>query len=282
MEPSTEPFEGRRISILDPTGNITALVEADVAVEQQPAFAAQVMAAHPEVEQVGFVRILPAGSSVQAELRMAGGEFCGNASMCAAALWAERMGCAEARKQAVRLRVFGTEAPVEVHVAPNGEGFFSTGVRMPRARRVVQTALCFGGVAGAVPVVEFGGISHAVIDGSSPLFALRDDRALAEAAVRAWCEEQGASCMGLMFIEGDAPNLRLTPLVYVPKSGTLFWESSCASGSAAAGIAFAERACRPASLSLVEPGGTIHVESDGVRGETWLFGSVRIVIAQEV
>ncbi len=279
MESSTEPFEGRRISILDPTGNITALVEADVAVEQQPAFAAQVMAAHPEVEQVGFVRILP---SVQAELRMAGGEFCGNASMCAAALWAERMGCADARKQSVRLRVSGASAPVEVHVAPNGEGFFSTGVRMPRARRVVQTALCFGGVAGAVPIVEFEGISHAVIDGSSPLFALRDDRALAEAAVRAWCEEQGASCMGLMFIEGDAPNLRLTPLVYVPKSGTLFWESSCASGSAAAGIAFAERACRPASLSLVEPGGTIHVESDGVRGETWLFGSVRIVIAQEV
>lgn len=281
MEPSTEPFEGRRISILDPTGNITALVEADVAVEQQPAFAAQVMAAHPEVEQVGFVRILPAGSSVQAELRMAGGEFCGNASMCAAALWAERMGCAEARKQAVRLRVFGTEAPVEVHVAPNGEGFFSTGVRMPRARRVVQTALCFGGVAGAVPVVEFEGIVHAVIDRSSQLFALRDDSAVAEAAVRAWCEEQGASCMGLMFVEGDAPNLRLTPLVYVPKSGTLFWESSCASGSAAVGIAFAERACRPTSLSLAEPGGTIHVESDGVRGETWLFGSVKMVAARE-
>ena len=274
MESSTEPFEGRRISILDPTGNITALVEADVAVEQQPAFAAQVMAAHPEVEQVGFV-------SVQAELRMAGGEFCGNASMCAAALWAERMGCAEARKQAVRLRVFGTEAPVEVHVAPQGEGFFSTGVRMPRARRVVPRALSFEGAAGAVPVVEFEGIVHAVIDRSSQLFALRDDSAVAEAAVRAWCEEQGASCMGLMFVEGDAPNLRLTPLVYVPKSGTLFWESSCASGSAAVGIAFAERACRPTSLSLAEPGGTIHVESDGVRGETWLFGSVKMVAARE-
>ena len=281
MDRSPESCGGCRVSILDPTGNITALVQGNVPVDRQPSFAAQVMAAHPEVEQVGFVRILPAGSSVQAELRMAGGEFCGNASMCAAALWAERMGCAEARKQAVRLRVFGTEAPVEVHVAPNGEGFFSTGVRMPRARRVVPRALSFEGAAGAVPVVEFEGIVHAVIDRSSQLFALRDDSAVAEAAVRAWCEEQGASCMGLMFVEGDAPNLRLTPLVYVPKSGTLFWESSCASGSAAVGIAFAERACRPTSLSLAEPGGTIHVESDGVRGETWLFGSVKMVAARE-
>ncbi|MDO5107413.1 MAG: hypothetical protein Q4D39_03960 [Coriobacteriaceae bacterium] len=276
MEPPIEPPEGCRVSILDPTGNITALVEGDVAVEQQPAFAAQVMAEHPEVEQVGFVKILPAESSIQAELRMAGGEFCGNASMCAAALWAERMGCADARKQAVRLRVSGAASPVEVHVAPQGEGRFSTGVRMPRAQRVVPRALSFEGAAGVVPVVEFEGIIHAVIDRSSQLFALRDDSVMAEAAVRTWCEEQGASCMGLMFVEGAAPNLCLTPLVYVPKGGTLFWESSCASGSAAAGIAFAERACKPVSLSFAEPGGTIHVESDGVRGDTWLFGSVRM------
>ena len=49
-------------SIFDPTGNITALVESPVPVERQPAVAAALMARHPEVEQVGFVRFPdPAG-----------------------------------------------------------------------------------------------------------------------------------------------------------------------------------------------------------------------------
>ena len=73
--------------IFDPTGNITALVETEVPVAEQPAAASAVMEKHPEVEQVGFVRLLEAAA---AELRMAGGEFCGNATMCTAALYAIR------------------------------------------------------------------------------------------------------------------------------------------------------------------------------------------------
>jgi len=282
MDLSPESCEGCRVSILDPTGNITALVQGNVLVDRQPSFAERVMAQHPEVEQVGFVRILPAGSPIQAELRMAGGEFCGNASLCAAALWLQETDCADSGQRVVRLRVSGAADPVEVRMAPSGTGCFSGSVCMPRALRVAQKELEFDGVAGAAPVVEFEGISHVVIEESSPLSALRDDRATAEAAVRAWCTEQGANCMGLMFLEGEAPSLRLTPLVFVPKSGTLFWESSCASGSAAAGIALAEQACEPTSFSFTEPGGTIRVTSDGVRGETWLFGSVQLVAVQEV
>ena len=282
MERSPESCEGCRVSILDPTGNITALVQGNVPVDQQPAFTERVMAEHSEVEQVGFVRILPAGSPTQAELRMAGGEFCGNASLCAAALWMQEADCADGGQQVVRLRVSGAADPVEVRMAPNGAGCFSGSVRMPRALQVAQKKLAFDGAAGAAPVVEFEGISHVVIEASSPLSALRDDRAMAEAAVRAWCTEQGASCMGLMFLEGEAPSLRLTPLVFVPKSGTLFWESSCASGSAAAGIALAEQMGGSASFSFIEPGGTIRVTSDGLCGGTWLFGSVQLMAVQEV
>ena len=282
MDRSPESCGGCRVSILDPTGNITALVQGNVPVDRQPSFAAQVMAQHPEVEQVGFVRILPVGSPIQAELRMAGGEFCGNASLCAAALWMREADCVGSGQQVVRLRVSGAANPVEVRMTQNGEGCFSGSVCMPRALRVVKKELAFGSVVGAAPVVELEGISHVAIEEGSPLSALRDDRAMAEAAVRAWCTEQGASCMGLMFLEGEAPSLRLTPLVFVPKSGTLFWESSCASGSAAAGIALAEQMGGSASFSFIEPGGTIRVTSDGVRGETWLFGSVQLVAVQEV
>ena len=44
-----------KYSILDPTGNITALVESPVPVSGQPSVADAVMERHPDVEQVGFV-----------------------------------------------------------------------------------------------------------------------------------------------------------------------------------------------------------------------------------
>ena len=80
-----------RYSIFDPTGNITALVESPVDESEQPAVAASIMARHTAVEQVGFVR-LSDKKTAPAALRMAGGEFCANASMSAAALSALRLG----------------------------------------------------------------------------------------------------------------------------------------------------------------------------------------------
>ena len=80
-----------RYCILDPTGNITALAESPVAHGDQPAAAEAIMRRHPEVEQVGFVRFgADAAGGLAGELRMAGGEFCGNASMSAAALFLMR------------------------------------------------------------------------------------------------------------------------------------------------------------------------------------------------
>ncbi|MBQ9065732.1 MAG: hypothetical protein IJ123_09830 [Blautia sp.] len=89
-----------RYSILDPSGNITILVETPVDILQQPAVASRLMKLHPEAEQTGFVNFqgradcsesstslrMP-GEGSCASLRMAGGEFCGNASMCAAVLY---------------------------------------------------------------------------------------------------------------------------------------------------------------------------------------------------
>ena len=71
-----------RYSILDPTGNITALVEGPVEPERYAPVASAVMRRHPAVEQVGFFSV----KDGRPALAMAGGEFCVNASLCAAAL----------------------------------------------------------------------------------------------------------------------------------------------------------------------------------------------------
>ena len=95
----------------DPTGNITALVETAVDIADQPAVASKIMEQEPDVEQVGFITYddtASAEESVPVSLRMAGGEFCGNATMCAAALFAIRSG------------MRGGAEPVQVNVRVSG------------------------------------------------------------------------------------------------------------------------------------------------------------------
>lgn len=251
-----------RYRIFDPTGNVTALVEDRVDVASQPDVAACVMEAHPAVEQVGFV-----AWDGMPTLRMAGGEFCGNASMCAA-VWAAGFAGLEPPLE-VELRVSGTRDAVRVRVSQEDSGF-ATSILMPPSVSVDEVELVLDGLVDVVPVVCMGGITHAIVEDKSQLFALCNDAPLAERAVRQWCERLGADCLGLMFVRGWGGVRDMTPLVYVPGGDTLFWERSCASGSAAVGM-WARR-----SLELRQPGGTLRVEPDGATGRVWLHGHVRV------
>lgn len=339
-----------RYSILDPTGNITALVETPVEVTRQPDVATAIMARHPEVEQVGFVRFaLPScPAAPNGELRMAGGEFCGNASMCAAALYHMRKACVVAKalpsasricatRQAqtvemaglrtggtptddeswsrhagrpdlrdetsalptfphanpheavVTLRVSGAAAPVEVHLCPQDpEGTspesreYQACIRMPFARSLGQAEFAHGAQRGTLPVVEMEGITHLIVEPGSTFFSLLTERTKAEQAIRAWCATLGTDGLGLMFLERGTQGCRLTPLVFVPGSDTVFWENSCASGSSAVGMYVACQGGAPCDLELKQPGGTLRVQSDPATHQTVLHGTVRILAHYEV
>ena len=262
-----------RYSIFDPTGNITALVESPVEESCQPSVAAAIMARHTAVEQVGFLR-LPAGEGETPALRMAGGEFCGNASMSAAALWALRRGLDGGE---CSLRVSGAESAVSVRLRRETEGSFAAAVHMPPAGQITEKECVISGRRGTLSCVYMEGITHAVITPASAFFALKDDRPAAERAVRTLCAALGANCLGLMFLEEEMPRCRLTPLVWVPASGTLFWENSCASGSAAVSMALARTLKRTVALDLDEPGGRLRAESDPETGETWLHGRTKLL-----
>ncbi len=286
-------------SILDPTGNITALVESPVPVSRQPEAAAMVMAEHPEVEQVGFVTFTgftEKKPSAAVHLRMAGGEFCGNASMCAAALYRIRKGMEETG-HTVLLSVSGAAGPVEVHVRPAGgeispdgtaaeqaeTGVFRTDIRMPEAAGIEEVPLRYEYLDGELPLVRMQGISHILIEETSPFFVMKKDRTLAEKAAVRWCRELQAEGLGLMFLQQSAADHEaaetaycLTPLVCVPGSSTVFWENSCASGSSAAGMYLARQAGGAVKVRFREPGGCLTVESGGMEGVTRLFGQVRL------
>ena len=263
---------GVSYSIFDPTGNITALVEGPVEPERYAPVASAVMRRHPAVEQVGFFSV----KSGRPALAMAGGEFCGNASMCAAALYLLHSGksAGAGGKYSVSLTVSGAAEPVSVTLRPEGDESFAACVRMPRALSVTGTVFSFGGIEAALPLVRMEGISHILVESSSPFFALMGDRPTAERAVRAFCDALGVDCLGLMFLEREAGVTRLTPLVYVPGSGTIFWENSCASGSAAVGMALSTGTGGAVDLTLCEPGGSLRVVCDA-SGVALLYGRTR-------
>ena len=245
-------------SVLDPTGNITILVHTPVPPENQPYVATCLMEQEPDAEQVGF---LSEDAGCDIALRMAGGEFCGNASMSAAVLAAMNAGMQKAR---MTVRVSGAAGPVSAKVSQLPDGSWSGSVQMPRPegpRRMVLP-----GFDTPCPVMEFEGISHVVLE--EPM-----EQERAEALAPQWCAALGAEAVGMMFF--DRKSYRLEPLVYVPAAGTLCWETSCASGSTAVGVYLAAEAGGLVTAILYQPGGSLMVTTDG-EGAPTLGGTIRL------
>ena len=273
-----------RYSILDPAGNITALADSPVPVGKQPEIAAELMSRHPEVEQVGFVRFSDSPDDpIRAELRMAGGEFCGNASVCAAALYLlEKEPEQDECPVNIRLRVSGASLPVDVSLRREEGNSFSACIGLPSAKSIRSEELSFGTVSDTLPVVRMEGISHIIIRPDSDFFRLQKDRTAVEEALRTWCGLLSVDSLGLIFLEPDGPDFRMTPFVYVPGSGTFFRENSCASGSAAAAMALAAERGTPVSLMLHEPGGCLRAECDPLSRKTLLYVRTRLLSRNEM
>ena len=192
-------------------------------------------------------------------MRMAGGEFCGNAAMSAAALYAIDHGI---DKCIVNVFFSGQKEPVSVGVERLPDGSVRGAVTMPVPVSVADEVFPDGKIR---PVVRFEGIAHVIL--TAPL-----EREEAERLAPVWCRYLGSDSLGIMTLDREAGTL--LPLVYVPAADTLFWENSCASGTTAVG-AYIAAGKGTVSLSLKQPGGTLHVEkTDG--GRLVLSGTVRL------
>lgn len=141
--------------LFDPTGNITALIADDTPADV-------IMKKHPECEQAGYIEYRD-GSDIC--LRMAGGEFCGNATMCAAFLTG---------KKNVKVLAEGTGI---VNAQVSGD---EVRVEMPRPLEITEK--------NGYPMVRFKGIDHVIIE---------DD--LDPGLIRQWCEGEA---IGFMYLKG--------------------------------------------------------------------------------
>ena len=234
-----------RYVILDPTGNLTALV-LDPVVPKAEASLTEALLKFSE--QVAYLEppILP---GAEAAIRLMGGEFCGNASMAAAA-WLLRDRFTGPEAQTINLQVSGANQPVPCRVEKTATGFRGT-VLMPPVLDVQSVRL----LDRSFTAVRMEGILH-LIDEVAPL-----NRPTAEALLARLAALLPDEAIGLL--RWDRAAGMLVPLVFVRGSGSMVWEHGCGSGSAAVGAFEALRHGEGLTVTDIrQPGGVITVRAE--------------------
>lgn len=226
-----------RFCAADPAGNTTLLVESPVQKEQYHTVANQLLAL-PKIrgEQVGFLTKPIMGGAIR--LEMMGGEFCGNAARCAGFYHTLRTG----GERFIPVEISGCSEVLQVEV--DGDTAWT---QMPIPLSLGQTEV--DGLP--VTAVRFEGIVHLVAE-MPPL-----PQEQVAALLPRMAERFSAPAVGLLFVEGDG----MTPAVYVRNTGSLYWENSCASGSAAVACCYAAQERDGIFRQyLQQPGGAISTE----------------------
>jgi len=252
--------------IFDPSGNITALIPVLTEKECLPETARLAMAREPFCEQVGFV--LPGLKGYDIRLQMAGGEFCGNASLCTASYYCLENGITPGESRNVSLLVSGAHQILTCKICCLKEKLFLGTINMPTIHEISDYSFS----EGRFPLVAMPGICHVMVPEE---FGVER----AETCIQDWCSKLSADALGIMLLSADYSHI--TPLVYVPASATLFRENSCASGSSAVGAWISKKAGKRVSLSFTEPGGVLSVSATP-EGEVTLTNHVRLIHAKKI
>lgn len=247
------------VAVLDPAGNVTAIVCSDVSAAERARVAAQILRL-PElgIEQVAFLTAPRSGGEIR--LEMMGGEFCGNALRCAGFYQALRNGAQG--KSCVFAEISGADG-VQPVMADTAEGTASTVMPLPLS---VQPA---GWADVQAARVTFAGITHFVIDCAQP------DETLVQRAIAAAPE---ASAVGAIFL--DRAHGSIKPVVFVRETASCVAENSCASGSVATAVVLtADFADGITEIGIGQPGGTLEVgvqRTDGAVTGLSIGGAVRL------
>ena len=267
----------------DPAGNITIFVMNAVEDRELRAEAVRALMADPELkaEQVGFVTP-PARPGDLWELQMMGGEFCGNASRSFGLLAARHDGLSDSIT--LTIKTSGVKLPLQVFVDTKAS-YAEIEIPTPLSEEIIEEE------GRHFPLYIFEGIGHVIAED-----IVADERLVRclEKSVEYGQAEDGKStnplagqlqAFGVMFYDTQKRFLR--PVVCVRDAGTLVFESSCASGTAALALWMA-RDLHDAGekFEIAQPGGTItaHVEKRGglvrrlsIGGKVTLGGLMRFV-----
>lgn len=241
-----------RYVILNPSGNLTALVTEWPGPEREPEITAALMR---ESEQVAYLEppVLPESLG---RIRLMGGEFCGNAAMAFAG-WLIRKELRPGETRIVPVEVSGARGLVRCEIRGETEGFRGR-VEMPKVLEAFALNLC------GIPLsaVRMEGICHLIREAPEPMAPLSAEALLRQAAAVLPGEE------AIGFLDLNPETGYMAPLVFVRGSGTTVWETACGSGSAAAGALRAlRRGNGTVNTPVAQPGGIIEVQASVKEGQ---------------
>ena len=245
----------------DPSGNITIFVLDDVAESAKKTVNAALLREDRTAEQVGCYR----RDGTDLYVAMMGGEFCGNASRSAAAYALQQSGHTEGM---FRVHCTGCPVPLKARAAKLAEGIYNASIELPLPLSLTRETIRLKNAVHEVFHVVLPGIDHYIF--------LTDD--LDGLDKEGWWHAlqshvrtgQEPEAYGLILYEERTS--RMVPAVYVTATGTLYWENSCGSGSAALAAALGCRDGKSFRKQLLEPGGPIDITADVSDGRLSAIG----------
>lgn len=204
------------------------------------------MARHPHLEQGGFLELSSTGHAA-IRLHMAGGEFCGNATRAAAALFIEDFeGQQRFESLAHYSLISGSDGiysfPIEVsgtsrtltvfcrRASSNGWEV-ETEIPLP-APEEIRIEVSLPEMNATTPLIQLDGISHLIVDTKYSPF----DNTNYEVAARSFLDAAGLNSLpaaGVIWTTKGDDVYQMDPVVFVREINTCFYETSCGSGATA-------------------------------------------------
>ena len=228
-------------TLINPTENYTILVLTDVPLDEYEKVAKELLKEEKKAEQVGFLKM---NANEEVFLRMAGDEFCGNATMSAAVYYCMKNNI---KKKVVAVNVYGINNLINVQVEMKDNDEWEGIVEMPKVKEIKDVTFEEGET---LPVVFMDGIAHIIVTKGSDELDATYEKNIKLDVIKKRCEFLNVPALGVMLYEIDKSTLR--PLVYVRQVNTLYWENSCASGTAALGYYLDSKSENPIKVSVTQ------------------------------
>ena len=206
------------ITILRPGGNDTALIKGIIKKSLRKQINNEIMKRFPNVEQVGFYEYDKERNL--ARLEMAGGEFCGNATRSVAYL------VLGSKKGEVNIKVSGAKKLLKAGVKKTGTAF----AQMP----IFKNLESIFELDSNLYRVDLEGITHLIMPKPNNINK-KNIKTFAKKLLNKYDLLESKPASGLMLIS-SGKDLVLDPVIWVRDIQTLFYETACASGTAAVGL----------------------------------------------
>lgn len=214
-------FMGKfQITITRPAGNDQLLIKDLVTKEQKRFINDEMIRRFPNVEQVSFYEDDPEKNTAQLEL--AGGEFCGNATRSLAYL------LLEGKKGSIYIKTSGTKQILQCGIKKENTAFAQMPIfpELNSVRKIDKNLFR----------VDLEGIIHLIYDKPT---GMKTESQLKE-FTRSILEKENllysSPAAGVMFVEDKENEMVLKPVVWVRDIETLLYETACASGTTAVGL----------------------------------------------